>query len=260
VNDAPVATADLATGFAGSGAIAVAVLANDIDVDGDVLAVSQVTQGANGGSVTVRPDGTVSYVPATPQFEGTDVFTYTVTDGALSDSATATVIVGPPVDSDDDGLPDWVEDDDQDGTVDPGETDPLDPDTDDDGLLDGVEDADHDGTVDPGETDPLNPDTDGDGLLDGIEDADHDGRFEPGETNPLHPDTDGDGLVDGPEDADHDGLVDVGETDPRVPDYGVSGGGCSSGPGGAGSLVLIALAALLRRRLGRRESNARRTA
>ena len=218
VNDAPVATADAATGYAGSGAIAVAVLANDVDPDGDVLAVSGVTQGENGGSVTVRPDGTVAYVPATPQFQGTDVFTYTATDGVLSDSATVTVRVGPPVDSDGDGLPDWVEDGDQDGTVDPGETDPLNPDTDGDGLLDGTEDANHDGDVDPGETDPLNPDTDGDGLLDGTEDANHDGDVDPGETDPLNPDTDGDGLLDGTEDANHDGNVDPGETDPLNPD------------------------------------------
>jgi uncharacterized protein (TIGR03382 family) len=102
--------------------------------------------------------------------------------------------------------------------------------------------------VDPGETDPLNPDTDGDFLLDGIEDANHDGHFDASETNPLQVDTDDDGLLDGREDANHNGVVDGGETDPRVPDFGVSGGGCSSGPGAAGSLVLVALAALLRRR------------
>ncbi len=218
VNDAPVATADVATGFAGTNAIGIAVLANDVDVDGDVLAVSGVTQGASGGTVVVRPDGMVAYVPPTPQFEGTDVFTYTMTDGLLSDAATVTVVVGPPLDSDGDGLPDWVEDGDGDGTVDPGETDPHNPDTDGDGLPDGIEDANHNGTVDPGETDPRNPDTDGDGLLDGIEDANHDGTVDPGETDPRNPDTDGDGLLDGVEDANHDGTVDPGETDPRNPD------------------------------------------
>ena len=182
VNDAPVAMPDSATGYAGVDATGIAVLANDADVDGDALSVSAVTQGTNGGTVTIRPGGTVAYLPPTPQFEGTDSFTYTVSDGALSDSATVTVTIGPPVDSDRDGLPDWVEDDDGDGTVDPGETDPLDPDSDHDGLLDGIEDGNHNGTVDPGETDPLDPDSDDDGLLDGIEDADHDGTFDPGET------------------------------------------------------------------------------
>lgn len=73
------------------------------------------------------------------------------------------------VDRDNDGLPDRVEDTDQDGTVDPGETDPGNPDTDGDGLPDGVEDANQNGTVDPGETDPRNPDTDGGGEQDGSE-------------------------------------------------------------------------------------------
>lgn len=275
VNDAPVATDDDVAGAAGVTAIPVDVLSNDTDVDGDALAVRAVTQGAH-GSVTVGADGGVAYRPSSPEFQGTDAFTYVVEDlGGLSDWATVSVTIGPALDQDDDGLPDWVEDDDgdgqvtdpldpdtdddgledgtedsnHDGDVDPGETDPLNPDTDDDGLQDGTEDADHDGTFDPGETDPLNPDTDGDGLLDGVEDADQDGTFEPGETNPRNPDTDDDALGDGREDVNHSGYVEGAETDPRVPDYGISGGGCSSGPGGAGSLVLIAVALLgLRRR------------
>jgi VWFA-related protein len=88
-----------------------------------------------------------------------------VTDGGLfgSDQETLTVCL----DSDNDGLIDEIEDVDQDGVVDGGETDPNDPDTDDDGLYDGVEDANHNGVVDGNETDPLNPDTDGDGIWDG---------------------------------------------------------------------------------------------
>jgi hypothetical protein len=217
VNDAPVATDDVASGYAGLTATVIAVLSNDVDVDGDALSVSSVTQGTH-GTVTIRSDGTVGYLPATPTWEGTDVFTYTVSDGVLAGSASVTITIGPPIDSDDDGLPDWVEDEDGDGVVDPGETDPSNPDTDGDYLLDGTEDSNHNGHVDPGETDPLNPDTDGDGLLDGIEDANHDGDFDPGETDPLNPDTDGDGLMDGVEDANHDGTFDAGETDPRNPD------------------------------------------
>jgi hypothetical protein len=213
VNDAPVAIGDNVVGSAGVTAIPVDVLANDTDVDGDLIAISAVTQGAN-GSVTVA-DGLVVYLPSSPQFQGTDSFTYTVQDpGGLSATAAVTVTIGPAIDQDDDGLPDWVEDDDGDGHV----TDPLDPDTDDDGLEDGTEDSNHDGDVDPGETDPLNPDTDGDGLQDGTEDTDKDGTFDPGETDPLNPDTDGDGLMDGVEDADKDGTFDPGETDPRNPD------------------------------------------
>ncbi|MCB9554221.1 MAG: hypothetical protein H6705_20520 [Myxococcales bacterium] len=115
-------------------------------------------------------------------------------------------------DRDGDGLADDEEDLDGDGVVDPGETDPDDPDTDDDGLSDGLEvHADN-------PTDPTRADTDGDGLPDGVEDRDHDGRVGDGETDPNVPDTDGDGLFDGAEDADGDGVRDPGETDPLDPD------------------------------------------
>ena len=115
-------------------------------------------------------------------------------------------------DRDGDGLADDEEDVNGNGMVDPGETDPDNPDTDGDGLSDGLE------VNAENPTDPTNPDTDGDGLPDGVEDRTPDGRFEPGETDPNNPDTDGDGLFDGAEDADGDGVRDPGETDPTNPD------------------------------------------
>ena len=48
-------------------------------------------------------------------------------------------------------------------------TDPGNPDTDEDGLPDGLEDRDQDGRIDPGETSAIVADTDGDGLRDGDE-------------------------------------------------------------------------------------------
>ena len=72
-------------------------------------------------------------------------------------------------DSDSDGLPNIVEDSNNNCIVDTGETNPLNPDTDNDGALDGQEDSNHNGVVDAGEADPLNPDSDGDGLTDGYE-------------------------------------------------------------------------------------------
>jgi Bacterial Ig domain len=63
------------------------VLAND---SGGTLAVSSVTQGAN-GTVSINPDKTVRYAPA-PNFFGSDSFTYTVDNGNGS-TATATVNV-----------------------------------------------------------------------------------------------------------------------------------------------------------------------
>ncbi len=103
-----------------------------------------------------------------------------------------------------------------------------DSDSDDDGILDVVEDANQNGVVDAGETDPFNPDTDGDGIQDGTElgytlddiGPDTDTTvFQPDEdpittTDPLNPDTDGDSLSDGQEDPDHNGRVDKGERNP----------------------------------------------
>ncbi|MCP4643553.1 MAG: hypothetical protein GY851_24105 [bacterium] len=66
-----------------------------------------------------------------------------------------------------------------------------------DGLPDRIEDTNDNGAADPGETDRLNADADGDGIPDGLEDANRNGRTDPGETSPLNPDTDGDGIHDG---------------------------------------------------------------
>lgn len=126
------------------------------------------------------------------------------------------------LDSDSDGLPDYIELQ--------FDTNPNDADTDDDGLLDGEEDANHNGVVDAGETDPRNVDTDGDGLQDGTElgKAQYPTHpdtslfiFQPDldpttTTNPLDPDTDHDGISDGVEDANHNGRVDPGESNPNI--------------------------------------------
>jgi len=89
------------------------------------------------------------------------------------------------------------------------------------------------GVLDPGETDPLNPDTDGDGIFDGTESGLREpegndtnmsaGYFIPDAdpsttTDPTNPDTDSDGLRDGEEDANKNGAVDQGESDPSDPD------------------------------------------
>ncbi len=55
------------------------VLANDYDLDGDDISISQFTQPAN-GTVVYNGDGTFSYTP-NADFSGTDEITYTVTDG-----------------------------------------------------------------------------------------------------------------------------------------------------------------------------------
>ncbi|MDI6401604.1 OmpA family protein [Balneolaceae bacterium ANBcel3] len=121
-------------------------------------------------------------------------------------------VIDPNLDTDGDGVPDYIE-------LQIG-TDPNNPDTDGDGLTDGQELYEYN-------TDPLVVDTDGDGLSDGDEVLVYG-------TDPLNPDTDGDGLSDGDEvliyrtdplnpDSDNDGLTDYDEiyvygTDPNNPD------------------------------------------
>lgn len=92
VNDAPVAVADAAS-VEEDHEVSVNVLANDTDVDSDVLTVAVATQPANG---TLTLDGgTFTYVPAA-NFHGEDTFIYTVSD---SDGAEATGTVTVTVES-----------------------------------------------------------------------------------------------------------------------------------------------------------------
>lgn len=61
----------------------VSVLANDIDIDSPLL-VAILGQEPRHGRVTLETDGTFLYEP-NPGFEGEDIFTYAVSDGALAD-------------------------------------------------------------------------------------------------------------------------------------------------------------------------------
>ena len=98
-NNPPVA-ADDGANVAEDGAVTIAVLDNDSDADGDSLAVTVVTQGAN-GAVAINADDTVTYTP-NADFNGVDSFDYTVSDGnGGSDfagvSITVTAVNDPPV-------------------------------------------------------------------------------------------------------------------------------------------------------------------
>lgn len=97
-------------------------------------------------------------------------------------------------------------------------TDPANPDTDFDGLGDGVEDANQNGLVDPGETLPYRIDSDADGLWDGLELGVVGDANSSSQTDPLNRDTDGDGLADGLEDGNGNGDVEANEPDPNDPD------------------------------------------
>jgi len=88
VEDAPVAADDTATTDEDTPAT-INVLSNDSDVDNDTLTVSAVTQGAHGSVVNNGTD--VTYSPAA-DYNGTDSFSYTVSDGN-GGTATANVSV-----------------------------------------------------------------------------------------------------------------------------------------------------------------------
>ncbi|MGV0714852.1 Ig-like domain-containing protein [Mycolicibacterium sp. XJ662] len=89
VNDDPVAVDDFVTVRTNSGTTVVNVLGNDTDVDGDELTVTEVGAAGNGTATLV--DGVITYTPDA-DFLGTDMFTYTISDGN-GGAATATVRV-----------------------------------------------------------------------------------------------------------------------------------------------------------------------
>src|SRR4029077_19301158 len=98
VADAPVAHDDTATLAEDSSATTVDVLGNDTDVDNLTppanagLSVASATNGAH-GTVAIALDGlSVSYTPAA-NYNGPDSFTYTVTDGGLTSTATVSITV-----------------------------------------------------------------------------------------------------------------------------------------------------------------------
>ncbi len=66
------------------------VIANDTDIDADILSASLIAGPVN-GAVTLTSDGSFTYTPNVG-FVGTDTFTYKVNDGSL-DSNTATVTI-----------------------------------------------------------------------------------------------------------------------------------------------------------------------
>ena len=67
------------------------LLANDSDANGDALSLDSFTQPAN-GTLTDNGDGTLSYTP-NAGYNGVDSFTYTITDGTLTDTANVSVTV-----------------------------------------------------------------------------------------------------------------------------------------------------------------------
>jgi VCBS repeat-containing protein len=96
VNDAPVANNDVYTTAADTtlNIPAPGVLANDTDVENDVLN-AVLTSNPASGTLSLNADGSFTYQPNT-NFSGSDSFTYRATDGgATSGLATVTITVVP---------------------------------------------------------------------------------------------------------------------------------------------------------------------
>jgi hypothetical protein len=92
VQDRPIAVNDsIATPE--DNVIAIAVLTNDIDVDGEILKVQSVDTVGTIGTVGIDPGNiTITYTPK-PNFNGNDTFLYTISDGNVGGSDTATVFL-----------------------------------------------------------------------------------------------------------------------------------------------------------------------
>jgi RHS repeat-associated protein len=94
VNDLPLAMDDTATTDEDTPLTTGKVLANDTDVDGDILSMVGFTQASN-GTVVDNGNGTFTYSPNL-NFNGTDSFTYIAGDGnGGTDTGTVTMTVNP---------------------------------------------------------------------------------------------------------------------------------------------------------------------
>ena len=106
VNDAPTAVNDSVTALQNT-PVSGNVLANDSDVDGNALGVTQFVVGgstyaagqtaslAGIGTLQINADGSYTFTPATNYTGAVPVTTYTVSDGSLTSSATLSVAISP---------------------------------------------------------------------------------------------------------------------------------------------------------------------
>ncbi|MDY6793291.1 MAG: Ig-like domain-containing protein [Thermodesulfobacteriota bacterium] len=89
-NNPPIAVDDLASTDEDTPITAIEVLVNDSDPDDDTISISDFTQPSH-GTTGSNGDGTLTYTPDA-DYNGSDSFTYTITDGT-AESAPATVNV-----------------------------------------------------------------------------------------------------------------------------------------------------------------------
>ncbi len=99
-NHAPSAVNDARSVPQGAGPTPLTILANDQDLDGNTLTITTKTNGAHGTVVIIGGGTGLTYNPVN-SYDGIDTFTYTISDGLASDSATVLVTVvhdtAPPV-------------------------------------------------------------------------------------------------------------------------------------------------------------------
>ena len=94
-NQSPTANNDVAeTPF--NTPVTINVLANDSDPENGILTITGISDQPEHGTVTINPDGTITYTPD-EGFEGDDYFSYVICDNGtpqLCDTATVGVMVG----------------------------------------------------------------------------------------------------------------------------------------------------------------------
>lgn len=90
-NNAPTAEDDVITVQQDSTNNNIVVLANDFDTDNDVLTITSATIPSDGGTAIINGT-TIIYTPAAG-FLGVATFSYTISDGSATDTATVTVTV-----------------------------------------------------------------------------------------------------------------------------------------------------------------------
>ncbi|MBI5697546.1 MAG: tandem-95 repeat protein, partial [Thaumarchaeota archaeon] len=96
VNDNPIAVEDsIITDEDNS--VAISVLGNDSDPDGNSLVINSVTQGSNGQAM-INSDHTITYTP-NADFNGMDSISYTISDGnGGQDTSSVTITINPVAD------------------------------------------------------------------------------------------------------------------------------------------------------------------
>ena len=88
-NDEPIALADAYSVLTGN-MLRGNILLNDSDIDGDVLSVIPVSS-VSSGTLSLNGDGSFQYIPG-PTFNGSDSFTYRVSDGTVQGAITTVTI------------------------------------------------------------------------------------------------------------------------------------------------------------------------